>query len=165
MTVSGRNESESKFSKPLRIILAVVFGIMIFFEGFKAFNMYGYWMAGDGLAIFIYSACACLFTIGLFALTVAGWKKVPILWYIIGALNLLTIFFGLFGASFSQVERVFGMPLNLAYIYFGLHILLFVLLIFYGWSLNRPTVDQEIVANKKAKNFGEFLASKENHAG
>ena len=160
MIASGKVDPENKLSKPLRFVSTIILSILILFEGFKACSQFANWIEGSKIAPFIYSLLATGFAVFVIVKTLFGDKKAPILWYFLGAFNLLTTLASLYMVEYGRIEMAFGMPLTFAYVYYALQALLAITLGFYGWSLTRPSVAHEMEAKRKAKDFGEFLASK-----
>ncbi|MBP7733513.1 MAG: hypothetical protein KA140_07115 [Caldisericia bacterium] len=160
MTASGKIDPENKLSKPLRFVSTIILSMLVLFEGFRAYSQLNNWIEGSKIALFIYSLFACGFIIFILIKTLLGNRKALVLWFILGILNLITTMTSLYMVEYGRIEIAFGMPLTFAYVYYALQALLAILLGFYGWSLTRPSVAHEMEAKRKAKDFGEFLASK-----
>lgn len=163
MTASGKVEFENRYSKPLRVVSTIILTMLVLFEGFKAYTQFANWISGSKVALFIYSLFACGFIIFILIKTFLGNRKTIVLWFILGILNLITTMTSLYMVEYGRIEIAFGMPLTFVYVYYALQILLAIILGFYGWSLTRPSVAHEMEAKRKAKDFGEFLASKKDN--
>lgn len=164
MTASGKVEFENRYSKPLRVVSTIFLSMLVLLEGFKAYSQLNNWIEGSKIALFIYSLFACGFIVFIFIKTLLGDKKALVLWFILGILNLITAMTSLYMAEYGRIEIAFGMPLTFVYVYYALQALLAIILGFYGWSLTRPSIAHEMEAKRKAKDFGEFLASKKDNS-
>ena len=160
MTISGKADLENRYSKPLRIVSTILLSMLVLFEGFRAYTQLINWLDGSKMALFIYSFFACCFIVFVLIKTFLGDKKALVLWFILGVLNLITTMTSLYMVEYDRIEIAFGMPLTFVYVYYTLQVLLAIVLAFYGWSLTRPSIAHEVAAKRKAKDFGEFLASK-----
>jgi hypothetical protein len=129
---------------------------LIVLEAFKAVTR----LAGLDPEINVFSvifpAMVAVFTAVILILFVRGNPKAPILWYIIGALNIMAVLAGLYSVTL-RIDIGMGMPVFLFYVYIILHIALAIVLGFYGWSLSQPTDEEKVNAVRKGKDFDSFL--------
>lgn len=161
MTKYGIDEfSENRLSKPLRIVSLVLLVMFAFVEGYRTFGMFENWSKGGLIGPLVVSVLATVFSIVIAIVTMLGNRKALVLWFGIGALNLVVAMTSIYKITSDMVEGIIGMPQWLALVYLVLHVLLAVSIGIYGWSLSRPSVSHESLAKRKAKDFGEFIDSK-----
>ncbi len=148
--------------KTLGVIIKVLLVTLIFFESFKAVTRFASLNQEINIFSAIFPVLVAISTAVIFIMFLVGKEKAPVIWYAICAINIYAILSGLHNITPDWLDLGLGMPVVMFYIYIGSHVVLAIVLGFYGWSLSQPSDSEKVAAKKKGKDFESFLKNQSN---
>lgn len=143
--------------KTLGLIVKILLAMLVLFELFKTVTRFASLNQEVNIFSAVFPAFVTIVTAVILIMFLMGKEKVPILWYAIGAINMFAVLSGLYGITPDWLDVGLGMPVVMFYIYIGSHVVLAIVLGFYGWSLSQPSEREKVVAKKKGKDFESFI--------